>query len=254
VDLLPYLLFSRRSCLIDHFRLLLLCFPVNMGGAAAPPVVFRWHRLLACSYIWCCAWSKRLCARLLIGSLCRACTGRQMWCLRTAWRSLFLDRVRTIARGGCSMPLPHLGFLSFCLVLVVVLDERGLRVLSLLPEDGMEASRADSDAVTAQPAQPNAQRKAIVLIPHPFAHIPLITTSFLSILFFHVRSYASSPLNPLPHIVSPSLPLPIPQILHLIHSHQTPLHATAQVALAQLTTLGRIDAASGFQAAQVLFH
>jgi hypothetical protein len=102
------------------------------------------------------------------------------------------------------------------------------------------------------PAQPNAQRKAIVLIPHPFAHISLITTSFLPILSSY--SYASSPLNPPPHLISSSLPLAIPQILHLINSHQTPLHATAQVALAQLTTLGRIDAASGFQAAQVLFH
>jgi hypothetical protein len=104
------------------------------------------------------------------------------------------------------------------------------------------------------PAQPNGQRKTMVLMSHSLAPISLIAASFLSSRVFCIYTSHVSFFNPLPHIVRSSLPLPIPQILHLINSHQTPLHATAQVALAQLPTLGRIDAASGFQAAQVLFH
>jgi hypothetical protein len=74
------------------------------------------------------------------------CTGRQMWCLRTAGRSLSLDRVQTIACGGCSMSLPGFGWLSFRLVLVLGLagwarfsHARGLELQSLSgPGDGMD--------------------------------------------------------------------------------------------------------------------
>ena len=61
-------------------------------------------------------------------------------------------------------------------------------------------------------------------------------------------------LPPLPHIISNSLPLAVPQILHLVLRHQSPLHATVQVPFAQLSALGRVDPAGGFQASQVLFH
>jgi hypothetical protein len=61
-------------------------------------------------------------------------------------------------------------------------------------------------------------------------------------------------LPPLSHIISNSLSLAIPQILHLVLRHQAPLHATVQVPFAQLSALGRVDPAGSFQASQVLFH
>lgn len=79
--------------------------------------------------------------------------------------------------------------------------------------------------------------------------------SFSSTIFFQkLLHHTASPLDPLPHIIRRRLSLAIPQILHLIRRHQTSLHATVQVAFAQLATLGRVDSAGSFEAAQVLFH
>jgi hypothetical protein len=68
--------------------------------------------------------------------------------------------------------------------------------------------------------------------------------------------YSSHPslLNPLPNIIRRRLPFPIPQVLHLVRRHQASFHATAQVALAQLATLGRVDSTSSLEAAEVLLH
>jgi len=66
--------------------------------------------------------------------------------------------------------------------------------------------------------------------------------------------FHQSLLNPLPNIIRRRLPFPIPQILHLVRCHQAPLHATAQVALAQLTALGRVDSTGGLEAAEILLH
>ena len=68
------------------------------------------------------------------------------------------------------------------------------------------------------------------------------------------HSSQQSLLNPLPNIVRRRLPFPIPQVLHLVRRHQASFHATAQVSLAQLAALGRVDSTGGFEAAEVLLH
>jgi hypothetical protein len=139
---------------------------------------------------------------------------------------------------------------------------RGLS--SLLPEDGMRLICAAVISSRLVPARAHIERHRArtCRVCWRFAHDQIaanLRASFFQNLVtsskhLFLLSHLPSPLHPLPHIIRRSLTLAIPQILHLVRRHQAPLHATAQVAFAQLAALGGIDATSSLQAAQILFH